>query len=88
MPKQEITANQWACVANQNQSIQNLLLSESKTGSNNRPPKLNHMNDYPSWKSHFHTYVLGQNTELWTCFTTPYNEALEEAGSIHSLWRE
>ncbi|MFS8024913.1 hypothetical protein Hanom_Chr16g01468881 [Helianthus anomalus] len=39
------------------------------------------MNDYPSWKSLFHTYVLGQSTELWTCFTTPYNEALKEAGS-------
>ncbi|KAJ0511885.1 hypothetical protein HanIR_Chr11g0557051 [Helianthus annuus] len=36
------------------------------------------MNDYPSWKSRIHTYVLGQNTELWTCFTTPYKESLEE----------
>ncbi|KAJ0599288.1 hypothetical protein HanRHA438_Chr03g0105661 [Helianthus annuus] len=39
------------------------------------------MNDYPSWKSRFHTYVLGQNTELWTCFTTPFNEALDVAVS-------
>lgn len=50
MPQQSITASQWACITNQNQSIQNLLLSESETGSSNRPPKLNHMNDYPSWK--------------------------------------
>ncbi|KAJ0716361.1 hypothetical protein HanPI659440_Chr13g0511781 [Helianthus annuus] len=56
-------------------------MSESETGSNNRPPKLNHMNDYPSWKGRFHTYVLGKNTELWICFTTPYNTVLEEAGS-------
>ncbi|KAJ0567847.1 hypothetical protein HanIR_Chr06g0289501 [Helianthus annuus] len=82
MPQQQaISASQWACVANQNQSIQNLLQSESETGSNNRPPKLNHMNEYPSWKGRFHTYVLGQNTELWLCFTTPYNTALEEADS-------
>ncbi|XP_022019472.1 uncharacterized protein LOC110919514 [Helianthus annuus] len=52
IPQQQpsISASQWALVSNQNQSIQNLLLSESETGSNNRPPKLNHMNDYPSWK--------------------------------------
>ncbi|KAF5796226.1 hypothetical protein HanXRQr2_Chr08g0348981 [Helianthus annuus] len=66
---------------NQNQSIQNLLISESETGSNNRPPKLNHMNEYPSCKNCFHSYVLGQNTELWTCFISLYNTALEEAGS-------
>ncbi|MFS7984236.1 hypothetical protein Hanom_Chr11g00984121 [Helianthus anomalus] len=40
-----------------------------------------HINDYLGWKRRFHTYVLAQNSELWTCFTTPYNEALEEAGS-------
>ncbi|MFS7986205.1 hypothetical protein Hanom_Chr11g01007621 [Helianthus anomalus] len=56
MPQQSITSSQWACVTNQNQSIQNLLLSESETGNNNRPPKLNHMNDYPSWKGRSHTY--------------------------------
>ncbi|KAJ0510744.1 hypothetical protein HanIR_Chr11g0544191 [Helianthus annuus] len=81
MPPRSISESQWALVTNQNQSIQNLLINESEAGSNNRPPKLNHMNDYPSWKNHFHTYVLGQNTELWMCFTTPYNTALEEAGS-------
>ncbi|MFS7943357.1 hypothetical protein Hanom_Chr06g00499401 [Helianthus anomalus] len=37
-----ITANQWAFVTNQNQSIQSLLLSQNVTGSNNRPPKLMH----------------------------------------------
>ncbi|MFS7997421.1 hypothetical protein Hanom_Chr12g01141571 [Helianthus anomalus] len=26
-------------------------------------------------------YVFGQNTELWTCFTTSYNKALEESRS-------
>ncbi|MFS7906694.1 hypothetical protein Hanom_Chr01g00062241 [Helianthus anomalus] len=66
MPPQSISASQWALVSNQNQSIQNLLLSEGETGRNNRPLNLNHMNDYPSWKGRFHTYVLGQNTELWT----------------------
>ncbi|KAJ0751980.1 hypothetical protein HanPI659440_Chr09g0319051 [Helianthus annuus] len=79
--QQSISASQWALVSNQNQGIQNLLLSESETGSNNRPPKLNHVNDYPSWKGRFHNYVQGQNTELWTCFTSPFNQALEEAGS-------
>ncbi|KAJ0455297.1 hypothetical protein HanIR_Chr15g0749581 [Helianthus annuus] len=81
MLQERISASQWACVANQNQSIQNLLISENETGSNNRPPKLNHMNDYPSWKGRFQNYVLGQNTELWTCFSTAYNDTLEEAGS-------
>ncbi|MFS7999285.1 hypothetical protein Hanom_Chr12g01164241 [Helianthus anomalus] len=59
MPQQSISASQWALVTNQNQSIQNLLISESETGSNNCPPKLNHINAYPTWKGHFHTYVLG-----------------------------
>ena len=76
-----ITANQWAFVTNQNQSIQNLLLSENETGSNNRPPKLMHMNEFPTWEERFHTYILGQNTELWLSFTTDFNQALEEAGS-------
>ncbi|KAF5819633.1 hypothetical protein HanXRQr2_Chr02g0079821 [Helianthus annuus] len=39
------------------------------------------MNEYPTWKGRFHTYVLGQNTDLWACFISPYNQALEEAGS-------
>ncbi|MFS7986210.1 hypothetical protein Hanom_Chr11g01007671 [Helianthus anomalus] len=76
MPQQSISASQWALVTNQNQSIQNLLISESETSSNDRPPKLNHMNEYPSWKNRFHTYVLGKSTDLWTCFISPYNTAL------------
>ncbi|MFS7925694.1 hypothetical protein Hanom_Chr04g00288081 [Helianthus anomalus] len=80
-PQPSISASQWALVSNQNQSIQNLLLSESETGSNNRPPKLNHMNDFPSWKGRFHTYVQGQSTELWICFTNACNPALEVAAS-------
>ncbi|KAF5812979.1 hypothetical protein HanRHA438_Chr03g0103951 [Helianthus annuus] len=50
-------------------------------GSNNRPPKLNHMNDYPSWKGRFHRYVQGQSSELWTCFINACNPALEVAAS-------
>ncbi|MFS7909788.1 hypothetical protein Hanom_Chr02g00098611 [Helianthus anomalus] len=39
------------------------------------------MNDYPSWKGRFHTYVLGKKTKLWMYFTTPFNEALKIAVS-------
>ncbi|KAJ0613257.1 putative transcription factor interactor and regulator CCHC(Zn) family [Helianthus annuus] len=39
------------------------------------------MNDYPSWKGRFHTYVQGQSTELWTCFINAVNPALETAAS-------
>ncbi|KAJ0859469.1 putative transcription factor interactor and regulator CCHC(Zn) family [Helianthus annuus] len=80
-PQPAISASQWALVSNQSQSIQNLLISESETGSNSRPPKLNHMNDFPSWKSRFHTYVQGQSTELWTCFINAFNTNLEVAAS-------
>ncbi|KAM0053693.1 putative transcription factor interactor and regulator CCHC(Zn) family [Helianthus debilis subsp. tardiflorus] len=80
-PSPSISPSQWALVSNQSQSIQNLLISESETGSNNRPPKLNHMNDFPSWKNRFHTYVQGQSTDLWTCFINPFNAALEVAAS-------
>ncbi|KAM0070343.1 putative transcription factor interactor and regulator CCHC(Zn) family [Helianthus debilis subsp. tardiflorus] len=81
VPPQSISPSQWALVSNQSQSLQNLLISESETGSNNRPPKLNHMNDFPSWKNRFHTYVQGQSTDLWTCFINPFNAALEVAAS-------
>ncbi|MFS7899931.1 hypothetical protein Hanom_Chr00s086279g01796831 [Helianthus anomalus] len=54
-PSPSISPSQWALVSNQSQSLQNLLISESETGSNNRPPKLNHMNEYPTWKNRFHT---------------------------------
>ncbi|KAJ0887610.1 hypothetical protein HanRHA438_Chr09g0392871 [Helianthus annuus] len=40
-----------------------------------------HMNEYPGWEERFHTYVLGQNTELWLSFTTEFDQALEEANS-------
>ncbi|KAM0017115.1 hypothetical protein Hdeb2414_s0028g00704351 [Helianthus debilis subsp. tardiflorus] len=80
-PPPSISPSQWALVSNQSQSIQNLLISESETGSNNRPPKLNHMNDFPSWKNRFHTYVQGQSTDLWTCFITAFNENLEVVAS-------
>ncbi|KAJ0838518.1 putative transcription factor interactor and regulator CCHC(Zn) family [Helianthus annuus] len=80
-PQPAISTSQWALVSNQSQSIPNLLISESEMGSNNRPPKLNHMNDFPSWKSRFHTYVQGQSTELWTCFINAFNPNLEVAAS-------
>ncbi|KAM0034618.1 hypothetical protein Hdeb2414_s0015g00436961 [Helianthus debilis subsp. tardiflorus] len=81
VPPQSISPSQWALVSNQSQSLQNLLISESETGSNNRPPKLNHMNDFPSWKSRFHTYVQGQSTDLWMCFVNAFNENLESRAS-------
>ncbi|KAJ0836902.1 putative RNA-directed DNA polymerase [Helianthus annuus] len=83
IPKQQqsISSCQWALVSNQSQSLQNLLISESETGSNNRPPKLNHMNDFPSWKGRFHTYVQGQSTDLWMCFVNAFNESLESRAS-------
>ncbi|KAJ0887678.1 putative transcription factor interactor and regulator CCHC(Zn) family [Helianthus annuus] len=81
IPSPSISPSQWALVSNQSQSIQNLLISESETGSNNRPPKLNHMNEFPSWKNRFHTYVQGQSTDLWTCFINAFNENLETAAS-------
>ncbi|KAJ0913753.1 putative RNA-directed DNA polymerase [Helianthus annuus] len=80
-PPPSISPSQWALVSNQSQSIQNLLISESETGSNNRPPKLNHMNDFPSWKNRFNTYVQGQSTDLWTCFINAFNANLEVAAS-------
>ncbi|KAJ0797337.1 hypothetical protein HanPI659440_Chr04g0172681 [Helianthus annuus] len=73
--------NQWALVSNQTPSIQSILLSESETGSLNRPPKLMHLNEYPGWADRFRTYVLGQNTELWICFTTDFDQAIEVAAS-------
>ncbi|MFS7985396.1 hypothetical protein Hanom_Chr11g00997901 [Helianthus anomalus] len=39
------------------------------------------MNDFPSWKNRFHTYVQGQSTELWTCFINTFNANLEVAAS-------
>ena len=50
MTAQNIGTNPWALVANQNTSIQNLMLSDSETGSHNRAPKLLHMNNFPRWK--------------------------------------
>ncbi|MFS7989259.1 putative transcription factor interactor and regulator CCHC(Zn) family [Helianthus anomalus] len=73
--------NQWALVSNQTPSIQSILLSESETGSLNRPPKLMHLNEYPGWAGRFKTYVLGQNTELWIRFTTDFDQAIEVAAS-------
>ncbi|MFS7989602.1 hypothetical protein Hanom_Chr11g01048861 [Helianthus anomalus] len=61
----QILTSQWAFFSNQNQSIQSILLSESETGSNNRPPKLMRMNEYPEWEERFQKYILRQNTELW-----------------------
>ncbi|KAJ0860789.1 putative transcription factor interactor and regulator CCHC(Zn) family [Helianthus annuus] len=81
IPSPSISPSQWALVSNQSQSLQSLLISESEAGSNNRPPKLNHMNDFPTWKNRFHTYVQGQSTDLWTCFINPFNAALEVAAS-------
>ncbi|KAJ0488129.1 hypothetical protein HanHA300_Chr12g0429571 [Helianthus annuus] len=81
VPQPSISPSQWALVSNQSQSLQNLLISESETGSNNRPPKLNHMNDFQSWKNRFHTYVQGQSTDLWTCFINAFNTNLETAAS-------
>ncbi|KAF5775980.1 putative transcription factor interactor and regulator CCHC(Zn) family [Helianthus annuus] len=76
-----ITTGQWAFVSNQTPSIQSILLSESETGSLNRPPKLMHLNEYPGWVDRFYTYVLGQNTELWLRFTTDFDQTIEVAAS-------
>ncbi|KAJ0909087.1 putative RNA-directed DNA polymerase [Helianthus annuus] len=75
-----ISSSQWALVSNQTPSIQSILLSESETGSLNRPPKLMHLNEYPGWVDRFRTYVLGQNTELWIRFTTDFDQAIRESG--------
>ncbi|MFS7908922.1 putative transcription factor interactor and regulator CCHC(Zn) family [Helianthus anomalus] len=74
-------ASQWALVSNQTLSIQSILLSESETGSLNRPQKLMHLNEYPGWAGRFKTYVLGQNTELWIRFLTDFDQAIEVAAS-------
>ncbi|KAJ0931799.1 hypothetical protein HanPSC8_Chr04g0166111 [Helianthus annuus] len=76
-----ISTGQWAFVSNQTPSIQSILLSESETGSLNRPPKLMHLNEYPGWVDRFYTYVLGQNTELWLRFTTDFDQTIEVAAS-------
>ncbi|MFS7960760.1 hypothetical protein Hanom_Chr08g00706811 [Helianthus anomalus] len=56
-------------------------MSDNEMRSNNRPPKLFHLNNYPYRKGRFKTHVLGQNAKLWLCFFNPFTEALEEAGS-------
>ncbi|KAJ0525643.1 hypothetical protein HanRHA438_Chr09g0394711 [Helianthus annuus] len=76
-----LPSNQWALVTGQTPSVQSILLSESETGSLNRPPKLMSLNEYPGWAERFKTYVLGQNTELWIRFTTDFDQAIEVAAS-------
>ncbi|KAF5785694.1 putative transcription factor interactor and regulator CCHC(Zn) family [Helianthus annuus] len=76
-----LPSNQWALVTGQTPSLQSILLSESETGSLNRPPKLMSLNEYPGWAERFKTYVLGQNTELWIHFTTDFDQAIEVAAS-------
>ncbi|KAF5786654.1 hypothetical protein HanXRQr2_Chr10g0443561 [Helianthus annuus] len=83
-----ISTGQWAFVWNQTPSIQSILLSESETGSLNRPPKLMHIDEFPGWVDRFHTYVLGQNTELWLRFTTDFDQALEVAASTAATFAD
>ncbi|MFS7928192.1 putative transcription factor interactor and regulator CCHC(Zn) family [Helianthus anomalus] len=83
-----ISTGQWAFVSNQTPSIQSILLSESETGSLNRPPKLMHLNEYPGWVDRFYTYVLGQNTELWLHFTTDFDQAIEVAASTAATFAD
>ncbi|KAJ0526705.1 hypothetical protein HanHA300_Chr09g0326131 [Helianthus annuus] len=40
-----------------------------------------HLNEYPGWVDRFHTYVLGQNTELCIRFTTDFDQEIEVAAS-------
>ncbi|KAF5793750.1 putative transcription factor interactor and regulator CCHC(Zn) family [Helianthus annuus] len=40
-----------------------------------------HLNEYPGWVDRFHTYILGQNTELWLRFTTEFDQTIEVATS-------
>ncbi|KAJ0851164.1 hypothetical protein HanPSC8_Chr13g0589101 [Helianthus annuus] len=47
-----------------------------------------HMNEYPGWEERFHTYVLGQNTELWLCFTSDFDQALEVAASTAATFAD
>ena len=74
-----ITPNQWALVTNQNNSIQNMMQNDNETGTSTKPPKLMHINDFGRWKERLRTYVQGQSTELWMCFSTPFDQALETA---------
>ncbi|KAJ0799909.1 hypothetical protein HanPI659440_Chr03g0096861 [Helianthus annuus] len=83
-----ISTGLWAFVSNQTPSIQSILLSESETGSLNRPPKLMHLNEYPGWVDRFYTYVLGQNTELWLRFTTDFDQAIEVAASTAATFAD
>ncbi|KAF5771648.1 putative transcription factor interactor and regulator CCHC(Zn) family [Helianthus annuus] len=83
-----LSSSQWALVSNQTPSIQSILLSESETGSLNRPPKLMHLNEYPGWVDRFRTYVLGQNTELWIRFTTDFDQAIEVAASDTAMFAD
>ncbi|KAJ0799993.1 putative transcription factor interactor and regulator CCHC(Zn) family [Helianthus annuus] len=83
-----ISTGQWAFVSNQTPSIQSILLSESETGSLNRPPKLMHLNEYPGWVDRFHTYVLGQNTELWLRCTKDFDQAIETTASTTATFAD
>ncbi|KAJ0491815.1 hypothetical protein HanIR_Chr12g0567951 [Helianthus annuus] len=87
-PQPQVLTSQWAFVSNQNQSIQSILLSENETGSNNRRPKLMHMNEYAGWHDRFHTYILGQNTELWLRFITDFDQALDVAASTAASYAD
>ncbi|KAJ0826728.1 hypothetical protein HanRHA438_Chr17g0817581 [Helianthus annuus] len=46
------------------------------------------MNEYPGWEDRFHTYILGQNTELWLCFTTDFDQALNVAASTAATFTD
>ncbi|KAL9999122.1 putative transcription factor interactor and regulator CCHC(Zn) family [Helianthus debilis subsp. tardiflorus] len=76
-----ISAHQWALVTNQNSSIQAMMQNDNETGTNTKPPKLNHINDWGWWKERLRTYVQGQGQDLWMCFFTPFENELEIAGS-------
>ncbi|KAJ0623118.1 hypothetical protein HanIR_Chr01g0028251 [Helianthus annuus] len=47
-----------------------------------------HMNEYPGWEDRFHTYILGQNTESWLCFTTDFDQALDVAASTAATFAD
>ncbi|XP_076902846.1 uncharacterized protein LOC143557725 [Bidens hawaiensis] len=54
-------------------------------GTLNKPPKLLHMEDYPSWVNKFETYVQALNYETWMGVEEEYIIPKNENGSNYRL---
>ena len=63
-----IASMPWALVASQQQNLQSLIVSDQETGSSTRPPKLQFLEDYATWKVRF-KHILTELTPIWDNFS-------------------